>query len=210
MPIGLKSVISAMLFDPFAVMTSSQKLDVSPSVAYCGFEITPLGKLYDDDPAGKANRVIGFLIAGYDSNGDGKLLSVEFPGTRQPVEVKNTKSLQGVQWEGDTETIIRLVKGFDPKIGALPFWSTLGPDSQKQIGQQISGLEYNIPWNALMLQDGVDFADALVKMTVTFQRFSFGTVGNAGSIPSVGGAVDVLVVRPTGIEWIKQKSLVIN
>ncbi len=45
---------------------------------------------------------------------------------------------------------------------------------------QKCNLEYNIPWQALMLQDGVDFATALVKMTVTFlkqQLFLFGKLG---------------------------------
>jgi Proteasome subunit len=155
-------------------------------------------------------RILGFLIAGYDSNGKGKLLSVEFPATKTPLESSNTSDKQGAQWRGDTDTIVRLVKGYDPRIGTLAAWNDI-PSAQKDaIAKQENSLEYNIPWNALMLQDGVDFATSLVKMTVTFQRFSFGTVGNAGAIPSVGGAVDVLVVRPTGIEWVKQKSLVSN
>jgi len=169
-----------------------------------------IGDLYDKQFTKEPKQPLGFLIAGYDSKGKGKLLSLEFPGIRVPIESQNTSDKQGVQWRGDTITIVRLIKGFDPRIGTISTWSSIPQAQKDDMTKQISGFEYFIPYNALMLQDGVDFATALVKMTVTFQRFSYGTLGNAGAIPSVGGAVDVLVVRPTGVEWVKQKVLVVN
>jgi len=167
-----------------------------------------IGKLYDDDPTTKEKPILGFLIGGYNSHGDGKLLVLEFPTIREPKEVKNTKTTQGAQWTGDTETIMRLVKGTDPKMGLWPIWNTLTDNQKTEVGKDFDGLEYAIPWNTLMLQDGVDFALSMVRVTVTFQRFSYGTVANAGSIPTVGGAVDILVVRPSGTEWVKRKVLI--
>ena len=47
--------------------------------------------------------------------------------------------------------------------------------------------------NCLMVQDGIDLALSLVQVTVDMQRFSFGAEGSPGSVPGIGGSVDVLV-----------------
>jgi hypothetical protein len=155
----------------------------------------------------KIQPVIGFLLAGYDSKGAEKLLRVEFPSQAVPKEVKNTHDLQGAEWSGQTDVIERLILGYDARIATLPSLGTLSDEQKKQFVQQIIGLQYDIPWNSLMLQDGIDLANSLVKTTVNLQRFAFGTIGNVGDIPAVGGSVDVLVITPAGVQWVKKKAL---
>ena len=70
------------------------------------------------------------------------------------------------------------------------------------VGPSYSGL--------FLLQDAIDLALSLVRITVEMERFSFGTNDDKGEIPGVGGAVDVLVVTPSGVQWIKQKALTAN
>lgn len=51
------------------------------------------------------------------------------------------------------------------------------------------------------MQDAVDYAEFLISMTATAQRFAI-------MIPTVGGEVDIaLVTSYAGFQWIKAKSL---
>ena len=68
-------------------------------------------------------------------------------------------------------------------------------------------MQYQIFYNFLSLQDAIELATFLVEATVVMQRFSFGTVGKIGDVPSVGGPVDSLVITPGGLSWIRQKQL---
>lgn len=152
--------------------------------------------------------VLGFLLAGYDSKGKGKLLAFEFPKTRTPQVTHDTQDQTGAQWNGQTDVIQRLVMGYDPTIGALPAFNSLSADQQKTIGTQLPNIQYNIAWNALMLQDGVDLATTFIKTTINMQRFANGTLLVPVGIPGVGGNIDVLVIKPSGLQWVKKKSLV--
>jgi hypothetical protein len=64
----------------------------------------------------KKPPAIGFMFAGYDAAGVGRLLIVEFPG-KKAVENKNTHDNQGASRYGKTDVIRRLIRGFDPRIG---------------------------------------------------------------------------------------------
>jgi len=156
-------------------------------------------------PQTGARPILGFLIAGY-AHGIGRLLRVEFPNDRRPT-VLHTTNTPGADWNGSTDIISRLVLGFDPRLGALPIIAGLPADQLPAVRQQLQGLQYNIPFDALTLQDGIDLALFLVRSTVEMQRFADGTVGAPGQIPNVGGAVDVLVVTPTELRWIRRKEL---
>ena len=100
-------------------------------------------------PASGVQPILGFLMAGYDSQGKGKLLVVEFPKSTTPQLSADTQDKQGIQWNGQTDVIQRLVMGFDPAIGALPAFNSLTVDEQKSLGTQLPRLQYNIAWNAL-------------------------------------------------------------
>ncbi len=169
---------------------------------------TFFGAYYDKQKlASNSPLITGFIFAGYDKNGKGRLIEVVFPQPRDPVDQDNTKDKQGAMWRGQTDVIFRLIKGYDQLIGNMPAILTLPDDKKKEFVTEIGQIEYAIPFQYMMLQDGIDFALTLVQTTVDMQRFSFGTSGNPGSIPGVGGTVDVLAVTPTGLTWIRKKAL---
>jgi hypothetical protein len=53
----------------------------------------------------------------------------------------------------------------------------------------------------------LSFALSLVRTTVEMQRFADGTMGQPGQILNVGGAVDVLVITPAELQWIRRKRI---
>jgi hypothetical protein len=53
---------------------------------------------------------------------------------------------------------------------------------------------------AMPLQDAIDYAVHLIRTTIDTLRFE-------PRFPSVGGPIDVLVVRPDGLEWVQRKGL---
>ena len=56
-------------------------------------------------------------------------------------------------------------------------------------------------YEVFSLQEAVDYVDFLISSTIAFQRFS-------PIIPSVGGNIDIAVVRPfSKFQWIQQKPL---
>ncbi len=167
-------------------------------------------KYYDQHVAAKkAAPVLGFLFAGYDKSGIGRLVEVDFPVPRTPTDLsQDTHANQGLVWRGQTDVIRRLIKGYDPSITELSPLQKLAVPDQQQFVKELGNIEYYIPYNFINLQDGIDLSLALVQATVDMQRFAFGTYGHPGDIPGVGGSVDVLTIGPTEINWVKRKTLV--
>ncbi|TFH65071.1 MAG: hypothetical protein E4G91_03795 [Candidatus Zixiibacteriota bacterium] len=59
----------------------------------------------------------------------------------------------------------------------------------------------------MYLQDAIDYARFLIRISIDFQRFTDGTKEDPGSIPGVGGDIDIAVVTPSGFEWVSRKNL---
>jgi Proteasome subunit len=167
------------------------------------------GKYYDQHvQSNKSKPSVGFIFAGYDKNSVGRLMEVNFPGKRKPSNLDNdTHENQGAVWRGQIDVISRLIKGFDPSLGSLSTLTGLDENQRKKFTAELAGLQYWIPFDYLMLQDGIDLALTLVQATVDMQRFSFGTHASQGAVPGVGGYVDVIAVTPSGLTWVKKKSL---
>ena len=53
---------------------------------------------------------------------------------------------------------------------------------------------------AMPLQDAIDYAVHLIRTTIDTLRFE-------PRYPSVGGPIDVLVVKPDGMQWVQRKEL---
>ena len=95
----------------------------------------------------------------------------------------------GAAWNGETEIMSRLIS----------------PTSLTQNdGTTISLPEAPVPWAFFTLQDAIDFAIYAVKVTRDTMRF-------LARIKTVGGPVDVLVIKPGQGEdratWIQRKEL---
>ena len=168
-----------------------------------------ISPIYDKQfPVGGERPILGFMMIGYDKAGLGKLLQFEFPSNRTPQTTHDTTHT-GLEWGGHTHVISRLLLGLNDSMREIPELK-LTPEQQKLYSGKIAGQEYYIPYQYFMLQDGIDLALSLVRITVEIERFSFGTNEAPGEVPGVGGAVDVLAVTPSGVQWIKQKALSAN
>ncbi len=150
---------------------------------------------------------VGFLVAGYDAAGVGRIYLLGFPDP-EPIEKTNTKNNPGMTWQGETDTIQRIIKGVDlSRLSQLKQYRQMKDSEKKNLLDGLGGLEYLIFYKYLSLQDAIDLAIFLVEATVTMQRFSFGTVEHPGSLPDVGGPVDSIVITPTGLRQVRQKRL---
>jgi hypothetical protein len=145
---------------------------------------------------------LGFMVAGYDEHGIGHVKSVHLPGP--DIEgVDHTTNAPGVQWRGQTDVIQRLIKGVD--------WDRAGNEPQvashlQAVEAHLRGLEYNTI-HPITIQDGVDFADFLIRTTVDMQRFSDGTHNDPGELPGCGGPTQILAVERSGFTWVAPLNL---
>jgi hypothetical protein len=74
--------------------------------------VTFFGKYYEKQTAQThTSPLIGFIFAGYDKSGTGKVLEVDFPNPGTPKILNNTHDGQGATWHGQTDVISRLNKG---------------------------------------------------------------------------------------------------
>lgn len=98
-------------------------------------------------------------------------------------------SVQGAAWNGETEILARIIS---------PYWTEDKKDDEN--------VTYNrhdappIPWNFFSLQDAIDFAMYAINTTVETMRFQ-------ERLKTVGGPIDVLIIKPTGTTWIAHKEL---
>jgi hypothetical protein len=72
----------------------------------------------------------------------------------------------------------------------------------------INGLEYSLFCNTMNIQDAIDFAVEMIRVTITIQRFTAGILSNLGSVAGVGGPIDIAVVQPRKkVTWVSRKVL---
>jgi hypothetical protein len=105
------------------------------------------------------------------------------------VERRNTKpdgNLDyGVTWSGQIDVLGGIIQ---PSL--LP-----GPE-----GKAITMHKPPIIWDAMALQDAVDFSIYAIRTTIDTIRFQ-------ARPKNVGGPIDVLVITPDGAKWIQRKEL---
>jgi len=100
----------------------------------------------------------------------------------------NPKDQFGVTWAGEGDVIGRIL---NPSAEIDP-----------QSGNKIKAVYPNIsiPFNFFTLQDAIDFSVYAVRTTIDTIRFQ-------PRPKSVGGPIDVLVIKPNEVRWIKRKEL---
>lgn len=96
---------------------------------------------------------------------------------------------QGASWGGESDILARLVQ----------------PVAQiDQDGKVLQKLPYfHVQWHFFTLQDAIDFAVFALRATIDSMRFQ-------PRAKTVGGPIDVLVIKPSGADWIQRKKLCVE
>jgi len=103
-------------------------------------------------------------------------------------------------WDGEFEAVTRLLLGRSPSYTQLIAKDSTGTALVQQADASTQAI-MRVPYYALSLQEGVDFARFLVNLQIQYQHFS-------SEPQSCGGPVDVAVITPeSGFQWINQKEL---
>jgi len=133
----------------------------------------------------------GFHVAGYETEKGKrrqKLFRV-FPDQDKCMhlnpEKKNGQPVQGASWDGESDILVRLIQQVYTK-------------DEKGSYQPLP--QYNIPWAFFTLQDAIDFAVYAIRSTIESVKFQ-------PRAKTVGGPIDVLVIKPNEAKWISRKDL---
>jgi hypothetical protein len=124
-----------------------------------------------------------FHVAGYKGE-EQHLWLVDIAADK--AERLNPPDVQGASWGGESDTLSRLIQ----PVGEL--------DEQGTLKQALP--YHQIPWGFFTLQDAIDFARYAVQATIDSIRFK-------PRAKTVGGPVDILVVRPNEAIWVQRKEL---
>jgi hypothetical protein len=109
------------------------------------------------------------------------------------VDVANNKISQlnppgkpGASWGGEADILARLIQ----PVAIV--------DNQNEAGQPLP--YFPIPWQFFTLQDAIDFCIFAVRSTIDAIRFQ-------PRPKTVGGPIDVLVIKPDKAFWVQRKEL---
>jgi hypothetical protein len=181
------------------------------------FRVDRGGKLEDTSPSELARELANFLqnvwdesakdsdppkvnfqllVAGFDKTGIRAIEEVVIPGKSI---LSRSKEDFGFLPLGSGEAIRRLLSGVDTNL-------TSHRDFPSNLLELVRGLEYDIQFDGMTLQDAIDYAVFVVRTTIDIHRFADGTRFGPKRPAITGGPIDVAIIRPyAGFEWVKQK-----
>lgn len=124
-----------------------------------------------------------FIIAGYDSNNTLPVVKQLFVADQS---IKNfSTNFSGAVWDGETATLSKLFTQLYAK----------NPD-ETYCAIQNHGINFSF----FNLQDAINFAQYAVDVTIKTMAFE-------NCVKTVGGPVDILVIKPTESFWVARKEL---
>lgn len=147
---------------------------------------------------------VNLIVSGYNNDGSTQTFEVNSPGE---LYIKRKDNEFGCTWVGQGDVVSRIILGYDSKIFKVPYVNAMSKNSFDDFTNQIRGLEYNIQWSLITLQDAVDLAVFLIKSTSIMQRYADGISMDVGEIQGVGGPVDVVLITKDGITWVNKKEV---
>ena len=163
-----------------------------------------------------ANSDLTFHVAGYKKESDKDIAEVYSVSTASHQVRLLREGICGANWDGERATLTRLVKNsyVVSEENAIPIGTiTLNRENEdgttnqivlkNQIaipGESLRQPELDIAWDLMTLQDGVDFATYAIKTTIDTMKFQVAP-------KTVGGPIDILVIKPNGGQWIQRKEL---
>ena len=132
----------------------------------------------------------GFHIAGYKKEGKVSVPYVYYCHIgRNVMERKNIKPdgklAYGATWSGQIDVLTGILQ------------PSILPNPQ---GKPLTMRKPSIIWDAMPLQDAIDFSIFAIRTTIDTIRFQ-------ARPKNVGGPIDVLAITPDGARWIQRKEL---
>lgn len=130
-----------------------------------------------------------FFVAGYKKDANSCIAKIYRINTLQKKIEPIDTSAQGALWDGERDILSRMT-------------TELYMREEDVRGQYVykKHTEHPIPWQYFTLQDAIDFAQYAIKSTMDAMRFQ-------RRLKTVGGDVDILVIKPDGATWIARKGL---
>jgi len=126
-----------------------------------------------------------FTIGGYViENGELKQRLYQINTQANSIKTINVTD-QGAVWSGEIDIMSRFIN---------PVYVKKDDDTYEPMSQNA------ILWQYFTLQDAVDFARYAVKTTIDTMRFQ-------SRVKTVGGPIDILVIKPTEAIWIEKRNL---
>lgn len=127
-----------------------------------------------------------FIVAGYKDDGAGnKVQAIYKLRTNGNIKTSIDTSVQGATWDGEIDVLSRLI---------TPMYIKKKDDTYALFA------DYAIPFNFFTLQDSIDFAKYALQTTIDTMKFE-------NRVKTVGGPIDILVIKPNGGFWIDRKEL---
>lgn len=169
-----------------------------------------------DDLSGKKGSqkfyqpIMEFLVAGHDPDGSNNVFKVTIPDPKEKngVVMKLNGDQCGATWIGQTDVLVRIIRGWSPEIKRSKVIQELPEHKKNELLKFIDDQEYLVNWGTMTLQDAIEFSDLAIKTTESIQKMTDGTWSLPGSSPGVGGPVDVAVITPEkGFIWVQRKNL---
>jgi len=154
--------------------------------------------------------IIEFLVAGYDPDGKNNVFKITIPDPKEKtgIMLKLTGDQCGATWIGQTDVLVRIIRGWSPQIKQLKVIYELSEIKKTEFMKQLDDQEYLINWGTMTMQDAIEFSDLAIRTTESIQKITDGTWMYPGSSPGVGGPIDIAVVTPDkGFAWVQKKKL---
>lgn len=131
-----------------------------------------------------------FHVAGY-SQRDGHIVQEAWKVSTAKNEIKQLNPTQemGASWGGEGDILARLIQ----PVAQI--------DTEDSVVHRFP--THPIPYGFFTLQDAIDFAVFAIRSTIDAIRFQ-------PRAKTVGGPIDVLVIKPSGATWVQRKKLSVD
>ena len=126
-----------------------------------------------------------FLVVGYQLENDIPSQQIFWLNVKDESISPIDTTFPGARWDGETQTLSKIIQ------------NTYMRDED---GKEISLGETKVSWGLFTLQDAIDFAQYAVDVTIKTMHYS-------SVVETVGGPIDILVIKPERSFWIQHKEL---
>jgi len=153
-------------------------------------------KKFEEIPDDK-KPILGLVVGGFSSNAflsEVWLILIPLHNTPWSAQLKRPPGNFGSDWYSLHQPIHRYFKGYDQRLlGEITNYitqikgSSLTPQEKQQLLQIVSKYEYQVPFPAMPIQQGVKLVKFLIELVINHYRFAIGA-------PIVGGKAHIGLV----------------